>query len=300
VWFELELRRASRRVAGLGVAYDNELGGRMWAGLVDRRFLGLALEGSAALFLGELRQELYAGLRRNYQVGRQLFNPTFTARVALEDVRRFDDSGDELSPAETREAIGFIGAERAMPHGWELAAGLMGHAWREPGRELSTLGLVARMTRASRTRGQVGLAEILVSGVYSRAALDAEIVGKSGPVRVFPRLRLGWGDDLPLQATFPLGGEDGFPGLHIGERRGDREVMAGATLTFPLKGPLQGRLELATGRTAFGGGLLDGNGWVGGVRAGVGAETPVGPVRFEYGYSTEDRGAVMVRLGSWF
>ena len=39
---------------------------------------------------------------------------------------------------------------------------------------------------------------------------------------------------------------------------------------------------------------------VGGVRAGLGAETPVGPVRFEYGYGTEDRGAVYVRLGRWF
>ena len=58
--FDLTLRRAARRVAGLGLAYDNELGGRMWAGVVDRRFLGLALEGSGALFLGELRRELYA------------------------------------------------------------------------------------------------------------------------------------------------------------------------------------------------------------------------------------------------
>ena len=41
------------------------------------------------------------------------------------------------------------------------------------------------------------------------------------------------------------------------------------------------------------------DGWVGGIRAGFGADTPVGPVRFEYGYSTEDRGAVFVRLGEW-
>ena len=87
--FDLALRRAARRVAGLGLAYDNELGGQVWTGLVDRRFLGLALEGSGALFVDELRQELYAGLRRTYQVGRQLFNPTLTARLVLEDVRQF-------------------------------------------------------------------------------------------------------------------------------------------------------------------------------------------------------------------
>src|SRR3954454_18081945 len=88
VEFDLTLRRAARRVAGLGLVYDNELGGRMWAGAVDRRLFGLALEGSGALFLGELRKEVYAGVRRNYQVGRQLFEPTLTARLATEHVRQ--------------------------------------------------------------------------------------------------------------------------------------------------------------------------------------------------------------------
>jgi NTE family protein len=300
VTFDLAVQRASRRVAGLGLAYDNELGGRMWAGLVDRRFLGLALEGSTSLFVGELRQELYTGLRRTYQVARQLLNPTFTARLAHEDVRRFEADGEELPSDDVREAIGFLGAERGLPHGWELAAGMLGHAWEEPDRELSTLGLVARATRTSRTRGRVALGELLFTGVYSRAAFEGEVLAKIGPTRLIPRIRLGWGEDLPLQSTFPLGGTDGFPGLHIGERRGDRELMTGLGLTFPLIGPLAGRVEVAAGRTAFGGSLLGDDGWVGGVRAGIGAETPVGPVRFEYGYSTEDRGAVLVRLGRWF
>ncbi|MBA3259663.1 MAG: patatin-like phospholipase family protein [Gemmatimonadales bacterium] len=301
VAFELQLRRAARRVAGLGLAYDNELGGRMWTGLVDRRFLGLALEGSGALFLGELRKELYAGFRRNFQLGRQLVNPTFTVRLGAEDVRQFEEDGDEVARADTREAIGFLGAERTLAKGWDLAAGIAGHAWREPVRgEMSTAGVLARLTRASRTRGRVLSAELLWAGVYRRAHLEAEVVGKLGVVRVLPRLRLGWGEDLPLQAGFPLGGDDGFPGLHIGERRGDREAMLGLRFIFPIRGPLLGRFELATGWTGTGGGMLDGDGWVGGVRAGLGAETPVGPVRFEYGYSTEDRGAVLVRLGRWF
>jgi hypothetical protein len=75
--------------------------------------------------------------------------------------------------------------------------------------------------------------------------------------------------------------------------------MLGLMFTAPIKGPLLARMELAGGRTAIGGGLLGDEGWVGGIRAGIGADTPVGPVRFEYGYSTEDRGAVFVRLGEW-
>ena len=32
----------------------------------------------------------------------------------------------------------------------------------------------------------------------------------------------------------------------------------------------------------------------------VGADTPVGPVRFEYGVALHGRNAVFVRLGRWF
>ncbi len=301
VGFDLTLRRAARRVAGLGVAYDNELGGRMWAGGVDRRVFGLALEGSGALYFGDLRNELYAGFRRNYQVWRQLIDPTVTVRLATEDVRRFDSGGDEVDAAKTREAIGFAGIERILPNGWELAAGVVGHAWDEPGRpELSTLGATIRVLRISRDNGRVLQSEVVWTGAYQRVALEAQADGRMGVVQLTPRARIGWGDGLPLQAAFPLGGDDGFPGLHIGEHRGDREAMLGVALSTPVLGPVLARVELAAGRTGIAGGLLADTGWVGGVRAGLGADTPVGPVRFEYGQSTEGRGALFVRLGRWF
>jgi NTE family protein len=298
--FHLKLRRAARRVAGLGLAYDNGLGGRMWAGLVDRSVFGAAAEGSGAILLGELRRELYLGLRRKYQVGHQLLDPTLTIRLATENVKRFGSGGGELPEAETREAIGFAGAERVLDQNWEGALGIYGHTWREPARgNLSTIGGLARITRTTRTRGRVFLAEGIWTGVYRRAALEGEASLQLGAVRVTPRARLGWGEQLPLQSTFPLGGDDGFPGLHIGERRGDREAMVGVMFTVPIRRPLLGRIEFAGGRTALGGGFLEGD-WVGGVRGGIGADTPVGPVRFEYGYSTENRGALLLRLGRWF
>jgi outer membrane translocation and assembly module TamA len=40
--------------------------------------------------------------------------------------------------------------------------------------------------------------------------------------------------------------------------------------------------------------------WSAGVRAGLGAETPVGPVRFEYGLALRGRDALFVRIGRWF
>lgn len=62
--------------------------------------------------------------------------------------------------------------------------------------------------------------------------------------------------------------EDGFPGLHLGERRGDREALLSLMLTYALKGPFVGRVQLATGRSSFGGPLLGSSDWVVGARAG--------------------------------
>jgi NTE family protein len=301
VHFHLTLHRAARRVAGIGIAYDNELGGRMWAGLVDRRLFGLALEGSGALYLGELRRELYAGVRRNFQLGHQLLNPAATVRVAEEEVRRFEPDGDELGEARVREGIAFLGAERRLAHGWQLMAGLEARAWHEPGiGDRSAAGVVAGITRASRSRGRVVTAEVLWTGIYHRAVLDGSLVARTGTVRIYPRIRLGWGERLPLQLGIPLGGNDGFPGLHIGERRGDREAMLSFLIATPIKGPLLARVELAGGRADAGGGLFDSDGWIAGVRAGIGAETPLGPVRFEYGVATGGREALFVRIGRWF
>jgi hypothetical protein len=142
-------------------------------------------------------------------------------------------------------------------------------------------------------------ADAVWSGIYRRVSLDATLFARLGQVEVFPRARIGWGEELPIHQAFPLGGVDGFPGLHLGERRGDREALLGLMLTAPVRGPLVARLEVAGGRTANGGALLADDRWIGGIRAGLGANTPVGPVRFEYGYNTEDRGAVFIRLGEW-
>jgi len=301
VSLDLVIRRAARRVAGLGLAYDNELGGRMWAGIVDRRLLGRALEGSGAVFLGELRRELALGVRRNYQIGRQLFNPAVTVRLANEDVRRFDQRGEEVGQAFTREAVGFVGIERPLAPGWDLVVGAEGRAWDEPRRaSLSTAGGVARLTAATRQRGRVLQAEVQWTGAYQRAAFEGLAATRFGLVRMTPRIRLGWGSGLPLQLGFPLGGDDGFPGYHLGERRGDREAMLGVLFTVPLKGPLLARLELAGGGTDAESSRFTGGGWTAGVRAGVGAETPVGPVRFEYGVALRGRDALFVRLGRWF
>jgi hypothetical protein len=267
---------------------------------VEHRLFNLALEGSTALLLGDFRQELYVGFRRNYQLGRQLMTPTFTTRLAHEAVRRFDPGGEELDEATTREAIGFLGVERVFEPGWQLALGITGHAWHEPGRDRSTVGLSARALKVTSSRLPVLQAGVVWTGLYHRADFDGSAFIGIGRLQVHPRLRLGWGANLPLQSTFSLGGEDGFPGLHLGERRGDREALLGLMFSYHLAGPFLARMEIATGRSEFDGGLLDSRGWMTGVRAGLGARTPIGPVRLEYGVAHNGREAVFVRLGRWF
>ncbi|MGH7631896.1 MAG: hypothetical protein ACREOF_21380, partial [Gemmatimonadales bacterium] len=143
-------------------------------------------------------------------------------------------------------------------------------------------------------------AEALLTDGYERLQLTAAATIRALGLGITPRLRLGWGDDLPLQAAFPLGGFDGFPGLHLTERRGQREAMASLLVTRSVTPRVGIRLELAAGRAADDGPLLAEGGWLGGARAGLSVETPIGPVRVEYGYNSDDRGTLLVRVGRWF
>src|SRR3954467_13496196 len=300
VSFTVSARASPRRLAGLGLAYDNELGGRMWVGAVDRRTMGLALEGSAALLLGELRKEISLGLRRNFQFARQLMNPALTVLLANESIRLFDPEGKELDPAKTRDGLLFLGIERAFPAGWQGSLGGIGELWHDPEADGSTAGAVLNVKKVTPSGSRIAGADFRWTGVYQRAALDGGVTVAIGDVRVQPSLRWGWGEHLPLQATFPLGGDEGFPGLHIGELRGDRESMARVLLTYTIRHPFVARAERASGRSATGGPALTTSGWIFGGRIGLGADTPVGPVRFEYGLASGGRNAFFVRLGQWF
>ena len=299
--FDLVPRPAPRRAAGLGLVFDNELGGRMWVGIADRNLLRLGLDGSAALFLGELRRELAVGLRRPAEPGDWLVTPTLTAEIATESVRRFDVDHNEIPAFDTREVRLFAGFERELGRGWAVAAGGTGFAWREPAiGDAHAAGALLRVERSDRSAVRSVFMETEITPTVRRVAFTASPSLRAGAVGLQPILRLGWGRRLPLQYTVPLGGTDGFPGAHIGEVRGDREAMAGIAITVGVKGPLVVTAEAAAGRSAIGGPLLDSDGWMAGARAGIGADTPIGPMRVDYGRATGGREALRVRLGRWF
>ena len=300
VSFSIVTERAPRRVAALGLAYDNELGGRMWLGGVERDLLGEEIEAHGALLLGNLEKEFRGGLRRQYYLGAFPVMPLLEGHLVSADLRTFDVDGDEGDKLDTREAAALAGIGWTPSADWTLTTGLDARWWRNPdGTSERGAGFSAELAHLSRTVEPTLLAGALWNDRFRRFTLEAARTAVIAGFRVRPTVRLGWGRTLPMHLTFPLGGNDGFPGLHIGEFRGDREAFASLHLARPVLGPLSLHAEGAVGRVGNGGPILDGP-WRTGVRAGIGAATPVGPVRFEYGIADGGSRAALVRLGRWF
>ncbi len=298
----LQVRPANRRLAALGIAYDNDLGGRMWVGATDRRLFRRRLEGSVVLGLGELRQDLELGLR-TYTLTHQPLRPTLILTLARERVRSFDLAGDEIPGARTRELTGFAGLVQELGGEVTLSFGGRVHLWHEPARgDQTTLGGLVRLERDVLHGATRMLAEATVTGAYTRFAAEVFAPARvDARVRLTPWVRYGWASDsLPLQSTFMLGGYDGFPGLHVGELRGTREALGGLSAAVTLVGPLEARLEGAFGQVAAGGPAFPTGTWEYGGRIGLGAKTPVGPVRVEYSRARGGRDMMYVRLGEWF
>jgi NTE family protein len=322
--FAPTLRRLPQRVTALGLAYDTELGGRLWAGALDRQLPLLHGEGSALLLLGRYRSDLLLAARRPTLLGQPAFSPVGTLQFAGEDVRRFDAEGLELAVDDMREVVASAGVERQLSEGFRVTATGEWRSWqdtdllsRERG-DGTAIGARIMVEKLTDDRRRLARLDLAATDVYALAALDVRFRGAIGPFRLEHQVRMGVGDQLPAQLTFPLGGEDGFPGLRLGERRGDRELSTALTLSRRVLGPLRLRLTGAVGRSTFArdpgtagvtprdpgfhviGPLFGSEGWLLGARVGLGTDTPLGPVRVEYGWNDANRQAVFLRVGRWF
>ncbi len=298
--FSLLARPAPSRLAAAGLAYDNDLGGQMWLGVVDRGTVVPGLESSVTLSLAELRQELAVGFRREV-LGPLIRRPFITMYIARESIRRFDPDGDLIEPEKTREAKGLAGLERRFGLEWRLSGGGIAHAWDASGsNHTHTIGGFLSLSSGPRYRPSGVWGEAIVARAYSRIEADLRKAFPVAGFRLTPEVRFGWGRHLPLMSTFLLGGSDGFPGLNIGELRGDRELYASVQVAHQLVGPVELRLTAASGQAAFGGPTLPEGRWQVGGRLGLAAETPIGPIRVEYGVARHERNGFFVRLGDWF
>jgi NTE family protein len=297
----LAVRLAPSRLVALGLSYDNDIGGQMWLGGVDRGTLLPGLESSVSLALGELRQALELGLHPA-AVGEHQRRFVLSGTIARESIRRFTPAGAAAPEVRTREVMGFLGVERRFGREWLVAAGGFGHAWDAPGSDATNaLGGLLRVSSGPRYRPSRIWGEGVLTNTYRRVELEGRhAFGIGAGIRATPSLRFGWGRNLPLQRSFELGGLDGFPGLNIGEIRGDRELSAELVFTRRVAGPVEVRATAASGRATFGGPTVPHGRWEAGGRVGLGADTPIGPIRAEYGISRGGRNGVFLRLGEWF
>lgn len=297
---DIRVRSVPRRLMAFGLAYHSDIGARGWVGALDRHLVSDRIAVSGELDLGRLRQEVRLGVRGT---GRNPGNamPALSVTFAHERLRDFDHTGEALAGQHIRELVAFVGPEYSVGRHWFIAVGVDGRLWNEPvlGNR-SAAGIGGRVTRTRPGSATSIQAAMSWTSAYRRVELQAGGIVAPGRVRLEPRLRFGWGRSLPPQSTFMLGGSDGFPGLHLGERRGDREVSVRLGASHPMAGPLRAHLELAAGQTATGGPVFPQSRWPVGARVGVGIDTPVGPIRVEYGRATDHRGMVFARVGTWF
>jgi NTE family protein len=298
VSFRITPGLAPARVVAVGAAYDNDLGGRVWLGQVNRHVLGTRLEVSNAAFLGELRQEVFSGLRLTSPGGQGVF-PVIELRASRELVRRFDN-GDELSALKVHEGLAFAGLHADWGGTWHGSLGIEGRLWDAPGRQgQATVGPRLSLVKAGRMAEPLFSLDAAANSEYRRLEFEGIASIRVGQLLIRPHLRYGWGEDLPIQRQFVFGGVDGFAGRHIGELRSERELFGSLVMLYPLKGQLMIRAEPMLGAVAEEGIIPDGE-TLAGIRMGLNLFTGLGPIRVEYGISDGGGDALLVRIGRWF
>ena len=151
------------------------------------------------------------------------------------------------------------------------------------------------------------IVEMLGFTDFQRGRLDVSRRWRlAGEMDVAAEVRAGWGNRLPIQETFALGGDDGFAGYRLGELRGSQEAFGSLVIRKRLSALLHARIALMSGTVANGHGVLarvPGTTDVelfGGIRAGLEAATPLGPIRVEEGIANTGQRAILIRVGRWF
>ena len=292
----LVIRPAPPRLAALGIDYDSDIGGRAWVGLLDRGATIPGVEGSAIVNLDEQRQGINASLRPAV-VGNRLVRPVFSLKLEGESVRLYDSSGVRQASVRDREARGFLGLEHEFGSRGVIGVGGVAYVGDADVPEPSGAGLHTYFASGPRYRASGAFGEFTWTSGYTRLNLEAKHRFKIGALNLIPEMQYGIGDALPPHLTLMLGGYDGFPGFHIGERRSECVLMFRLTAYEKLIGPFSLRLSGATGQVSEPDGGLPQGKWLGGARLGLGLDTPIGDVRVEYGRNTEDRDQFFVRIG---
>ncbi|HEU4698778.1 MAG TPA: patatin-like phospholipase family protein [Gemmatimonadales bacterium] len=301
--FAIDGRLRPPAQVGLGAAYDYDLGGRLWVGTLDRQPLGGRFMAWALLAAARFDQTARLGLQRPFTVAGRALSILLTLRGTHERVRTFDTAGHELAPLGTRELVAVLGTEHGLGHDWEAGLGVEARVWHDPMGNRSAAGVRLRLQQVDASGDPRLGVEASLADAYQRVVATGKLTAlhlARGRLALAPLLRYQWGHHLPLQMTVPLGGLDGFPGLHLGEHRGSRELITGLEARVALSGGVFALVEGMGGTTDREGDALPDAPWLWGARAGLGTDTPAGVLRIAYGRNSLHRGVVYVRVGRWF
>jgi predicted acylesterase/phospholipase RssA len=297
VAFDAAVDLGPRRRAAIGLAYDEDVGGRVWLASYGHPLTDYDLTAGAFVQAGGLRQMGQITVRG----AGGILTPALTATFQQDEIRTYSATQQVLGETKTNDGSMVIGTESDTPEGWSIAGGLLARVWSAPGRPtVSTLGPSVDVRDQGNNDAPLLRANFAYTPRYGAFDVDATDPVKIGHLLLAPRLQYAIGTHLPLELTYPLGLGEGFAGLRFDNDRGDREAMASVESRYPLWGPVGVSLELMTGDSRFGGGVVPDGRWLLGARGGLVADTPFGPVRFEYGGATLGQRALFIRLGYWF
>jgi predicted acylesterase/phospholipase RssA len=305
--FRATLGSAPLRSIGVGVAFDQFMSGRIWMGGVDRSLFKGDADAAVLVKLGTYQQEASGFVRRRALVGKRFVPLTLSGRMLHESVRMF--AGETELPGIDARALGaFLGLhEDLAPGQWRYDAGVEFRVFRETYRQArGAFGLRASIARAANDYEPGTIAEAVLLNDYQRLRYEASQDFVRGNVQTTLRLRVGWGNRLPTYQTFALGGTEGFAGYRIGEFRGSQELFGSVLIRRPINTLLRLRTEFMAGVIGRGYGILnyepgtEYGAWRGGVRLGLEAQTPIGPIRAEEGFSVTGERSTLIRVGHWF
>lgn len=309
---DVTVDRTPARVAALGVAYDNDMAGRLWFGAAEHGLSGTEFAGAFTSRLGKFRQEATIAFERQSEALAALVPIVLRATAAIEDVRRLvvlNNQQVELSPFATDEGILSLGlGRRKGGASWDLTALL--HTWDEPirGRTLAG-GAQARVSWRLDDEYEALAIAATVTNEYALASLRAATEWQLGDLDVRPHLDVGYGRNLPAQRWFWLGGWNGFPGFRVSENRGEQMVHAGFAVRQKLTANFSLRADLDAGAAGFGDGFLRfrtapgeayAGTWFYGTRVGLEIRSPIGRIVVQEGRNTDGRRQLFVRIGRWF
>jgi len=312
VAFNPIIRWADQRTIGVGGAYDNDLGAQAWVAIANRHAIlhqGFpALESGGRLTLGTRRQEGFISLRRSDTDVRYSVSPFALLMVARENEPFFVESPSgpsaKVDLPTVLEQLLQIGVDVPVSPMWTVQTGPLIRRWHggltDSARTATPIGVALRVDHGDETRRQFGRLDLEWNQRYRRASGRFSLITSTRVARFTSTIRAGATSvEAPYSAWFLLGGTEGFPGLNVRESIGTWTASYMLDAARHLYGPLNTQVTGMTGTVSRSADRAFEGTWLFGARVGIGADSPIGPIRLQYGLSTTGRRQWFARIGRW-